>query len=79
MTRVRWADIRIDELTKEFDALSALIGTCHRLLTVLPPDDPDAIATLADLRCLRVKREEVKAELLRLSEASQPVVRYGTH
>jgi hypothetical protein len=49
------------------------------LLIVLPPDDPDAIATLADLRCLRAEREDVKAELMRLSEASHPVVRYGTH
>ena len=78
MTR-RWADLKIDELAKEFHTLSGLISACYRLLTVLPPDDPDAIATLADLRRLRTKRDDIQAELMRLGEASQRVVRYGTH
>jgi hypothetical protein len=47
MTRDRWADLKTDELAKEFQTLSGLINTCYRLLTVLPPDDPDAIATLS--------------------------------
>ena len=75
----KWADLKIDELAKEFDSLSGLISTCYRLLTVIPPDDPDAIATLANLRRLRVKRDDIQAELMRLGEARQRVVRYGTH
>jgi len=70
MTRFRLVEFRIDELVKEFEAISGLIHACHHLLTVLPPDDPDAIATLGDLRRLRVKREDVKAELMRLKSAS---------
>ena len=79
MTRPRWADIRLDELTKEFDAISRGINLCHHLLTILSPEDPDAIATLADLRRLRAKRDEISAELLRLSEAAQQPVRHATH
>ena len=79
MTRVRWAGLKIDELAKEFHTLSGLISACYRLLTVLPPNDPDAIATLADLRRLRAKRDEVQAELMRLGEASHRTVRFGTH
>ena len=78
MTRPRWADIRLDELTKEFDAITRTIGVCNQLLTIIPHGDPDAIATVEDLRRLRAKRDEIKAELLRL-EAAQQSVSCATH